>query len=98
MIGKRGLEKVLEKQLRGESGSKIIITQEDEEDTVLAEKKVKDGQNIQLTIDVNLQEKIYDSYDGEAGTSTAVNPKTGETLALVSSPGLDRKSTRLNSS
>ena len=89
MIGKRGLEKVLEKQLRGESGSKIIITQEDEEDTVLAEKKVKDGQNIQLTIDVNLQEKIYDSYDGEAGTSTAVNPKTGETLALVSSPGFD---------
>src|SRR5699024_2517826 len=54
MIGKRGLEKVLEKQLRGQAGSKIIIKQENEDDTVLAEKDVKDGKNVQLTIDVNL--------------------------------------------
>src|SRR5699024_4382622 len=89
MTGKSGLEKVLEKQLCGQAGSKMIIIQEIEDDTVIAEKDVKDGKNFQLNIDVNLQEKIYDSYDGEAGASTAVHPKTGETLALVSSPGFD---------
>lgn len=88
-IGKRGLEQLFEKQLRGEAGVKIIIKKEDKDDIVLAEKEVKNGKNIQLTIDVNIQEKIYDTYDGDAGTAAAIDPKTGETLALVSSPSFD---------
>lgn len=88
-IGKRGLEQLFEKQLRGESGAKISIKKEGEEDTTLAEKEVKDGKNIQLTIDVNIQEKIYNTYNGDAGTAAAIDPKTGETLALVSSPSFD---------
>src|SRR5690625_1493319 len=88
-IGKRGLEQLFEKQLRGESGAKISIKKEGEEDITLAEKEVKDGKNIQLTIDVNIQEKIYNSYNGDAGTAAAIDPKTGETLALVSSPSFE---------
>ncbi|WHX26726.1 penicillin-binding transpeptidase domain-containing protein [Virgibacillus halodenitrificans] len=89
VIGKRGLEQLYEKQLRGEQGAQITITKDGEEETILAEKPVKNGENVTVTIDVNVQEKIYKSFDGDAGTATAINPKTGETLALVSSPSFD---------
>lgn len=89
MIGKRGLEQLYEDQLKGEKGVKIVVKKDGEDDVLLGEKPVKDGDNVVTTIDVVLQEKIYDSYDGEAGTTAALNPKTGETLALVSSPAFD---------
>lgn len=89
MIGKRGLEQLYEEKLKGEQGVTILISKEDDEDAVIAEKEVADGENIELTMDVNVQQEIYDSYDGAAGTAAAINPKTGETLALVSSPGFD---------
>lgn len=89
MIGKRGLEQLYEKQLKGENGVKILVVQENGEDTVIAEKPVKDGEDITLTIDVNIQEEIFAAYEGHAGTAAAIDPKSGETLALVSSPAFD---------
>ncbi|MFA1821314.1 penicillin-binding transpeptidase domain-containing protein [Virgibacillus oceani] len=91
MIGKRGLEQWYEDQLRGEKGVTAVITKEDEEDVVLAETPVQDGENISVTIDLNIQEKIYETYEGEddSGTAAAIDPGTGETLALVSSPAFD---------
>ncbi|GAB3804952.1 penicillin-binding transpeptidase domain-containing protein [Virgibacillus kimchii] len=91
VIGKRGLEQWYEDKLRGENGVTIVISKEDEEDVVLAETPVQDGENITLTIDINLQEKIYDAYQEEedSGTAAAIDPVTGETLALVSSPAFD---------
>ncbi|MBY7144130.1 penicillin-binding transpeptidase domain-containing protein [Virgibacillus sp. NKC19-3] len=90
MIGARGLELLYEDRLKGKKGIKIVVSNEDdEEDVVLAEQPVEDGENISLTIDVNVQEEIYDAFDGDAGTSAAIDPKSGETLALVSSPSFD---------
>lgn len=89
MIGKRGIEQLYNKKLRGEQGVKILVTQEGKEDIVLVEKPVKDGKNIMLTINAELQQKIYQAYDGESGTTAAIDPKTGEALALVSSPAFD---------
>ena len=89
VIGKRGLEQLYEDKLRGERGLKITIEKEGEDNVLLAEKPVVDGENISLTIDVNIQEKVYNSFDGDAGTAAAINPKTGETMALVSSPAFD---------
>ncbi|WP_164668066.1 penicillin-binding transpeptidase domain-containing protein [Virgibacillus doumboii] len=89
VVGQRGLEQLYEEKLKGEEGVKITVSKEGEEATVLAEKPVKNGENIMTTIDAELQKKIYQSYDGEAGTTAAINPKTGETLALVSSPAFD---------
>lgn len=88
MIGRRGLELVLEDRLRGEAGIKIVINKEDRE-VVLAEKEVKHGEDIQLTIDVILQTVIYEQLEGRAGTAAAIHPLTGEVLALVSSPSFD---------
>src|SRR5699024_8569522 len=67
----------------------IIVTQKDDDEIVLAEKEVKNGENIELTIDVNVQEELYDAYEDKAGTAVAIDPETGETLALVSSPAFD---------
>src|SRR5699024_11905115 len=55
MIGKRGLEQLYEETLRGEPGVKITVKTEDEEEVVIAEKKVKDGESIQITVDDNIK-------------------------------------------
>lgn len=89
MIGKRGLEQIFEERLKGEKGLEIFIANEGEENVILADNPVKHGENITLTIDANIQDEIFYSYDGEAGTAAAIDPKSGETLALVSSPGFD---------
>jgi cell division protein FtsI/penicillin-binding protein 2 len=89
-IGADGLEKVYEKRLRGENGGRIYIT--DENDSLKAEvikKESKAGENITLSVDLALQNKIYEAMNKEAGASAAINPKTGEVLALVSSPSYD---------
>lgn len=89
VIGKRGLEQVLEKRLKGEQGVQILIQKEDGTETVLAEKPVKDGENITLTVDGAVQKDMYLELKGEAGMGAAIHPTTGETLALVSSPSFD---------
>jgi penicillin-binding protein 3 len=89
VIGKRGLEQVLEKRLKGESGVQILIQKEDGTETVLAERPVKEGEDIKLTIDGAIQKDMYIELQGEAGMGTAIHPTTGETLALVSSPSFD---------
>lgn len=89
LIGRRGLEQVLEEQLKGTNGVRISIVKEDGTVKTLAEKQVENGKDVQLTIDVVAQQQLYDQLKGKAGTASAINPNTGETLALVSSPGFD---------
>lgn len=89
MIGKRGLEQVYDEQLKGKSGVKITIKKKNVDAELLAEKPVEDGKTVKLTIDVDVQAAIFDQLDKEAGTGAAINPVTGETLALVSTPSFD---------
>lgn len=88
-IGKRGLEQVLDERLRGESGVSIVINKKDADAVTVAETAAKDGESIALTIDAELQEKTYVAMKEDPGAAAAVDPSTGETLALVSSPGFD---------
>lgn len=89
-IGADGLEKVYEKRLRGENGGRIYITDEnDSEKAEIIKKESKAGENITLSVDLDLQTKIYAAMNKDAGASAAINPKTGEVLALVSSPSYD---------
>lgn len=91
LIGRQGLERRLEERLRGESGARILIQKQAEgaEDIVLAEQEPTAGEDVELTIDAELQTAVYDSMQGEPGTAAAVSPENGETLALISSPGFD---------
>ena len=89
IIGKRGLEQILESRLKGESGAKISIHAANGTEKIIAEDKGKEGETIRLTIDAEIQKDIYQQYKNEAGSAAAIDPKTGETLALVSSPSFD---------
>lgn len=90
IIGKTGLESIYEKRLRGEVGGSIYITDEKgaKKSTVL-EKAAKDGENIKLTIDVNMQKDMYAQIKNDTSAAVGVDPKTGEVRALVSSPSYD---------
>ncbi|MFJ7683258.1 penicillin-binding transpeptidase domain-containing protein [Peribacillus butanolivorans] len=89
VIGKRGLEEILEERLKGKPGGKIYIKTENGEEKVIAEKPAEEGETITLTIDAELQKDIFKQYEKETGSATALDPRTGETLALVSSPSFD---------
>ena len=92
-IGKAGLEQVYEKRLKGQSGAEIYISKQKDGKEVkkisIVKSEAKDGETIKLSIDADLQSKIYAEMNKDAGASTAVNPKTGQVLAMVSSPSYD---------
>ena len=89
-VGKAGLEQIFEDKLRGEKGGRVFMEDaQGKEIKDLARKEAKDGESVTLTIDAKVQEKIYNEMKGEAGASAAIDPQTGETLALVSSPAYD---------
>ncbi|SDM96891.1 penicillin-binding protein [Fictibacillus solisalsi] len=90
MIGRRGLEKFYEKQLRGTNGGVIrIVDSGENEKRKVAEKEAVDGKSVTLNIDMYLQSDLYNQMKKDVGTASAINPKTGEVLALVNSPGFD---------
>lgn len=90
IIGKTGLEQVYEERLKGKDGLKIYI--EDNNGNIvktIAETKGNDGEDIKLTIDINLQTKLYEKIKNDKGFFVVMNPQTGEILALVSIPSYD---------
>lgn len=88
-IGKRGLEQLLEDRLKGKAGAKVYIAASSGEEKVIADQPAAEGETITLTIDAELQKQIYQQYKNENGSAAAINPITGETLALMSSPSFD---------
>ena len=87
VIGKSGIEAAYERQLRGEVGARIDIVNENNNIVkTVAEREAKDGKDIRLTIDIDLQQSLYNEYQNDKSASVALNPKTGEVLALVSTP------------
>ncbi len=90
VIGRNGMEALFEKELKGTNGRTITIT--DSGGTVkktLAAKPRVDGRDITLTIDSTLQDTIYQSFKEDKSCTVAMNPFTGEVLALVSTPSYD---------
>lgn len=87
IIGKIGLESLLEDRIRGIDGYEIIIADRygDKKKTLVTEPKI-DGENVKLTIDSKLQSKLYEQMKNDKGCAVVMNPKTGEILSLVSSP------------
>lgn len=87
VIGRSGMEGLFEKRLNGKDGHKICIVDEDGNiKKTIASIEEQDGENIQLTIDSNLQKLLYEEFKKDKGCSVAINPYTGEVLALVSMP------------
>lgn len=89
-IGKNGLEKQYEERLKGTNGIEIYITDNTgNKIKTIAKTEKKDGENIKLTIDINIQNKLYEQLKNDKGFFVVMHPKTGELLALVSTPSYD---------
>ena len=90
VIGRSGMEGLFEKELKGQNGCRIyIVNSEGKEKEELACILVQHGQDIKLTIDASLQIALYEQFQEDKNCSVAMNPYTGEVLALVSTPSYD---------
>lgn len=90
VVGKVGLEQAYDKQLRGQDGGSIAIT--DEQGTKKSDIQVvtkKDGAQVQLTIDKNVQAQAYTIFSDRPGSAVVMNPQKGDLLATASSPSFD---------
>ena len=90
VIGRSGAEGLFEKELKGQNGCRIYIVDSDgNEKEELACRIVENGKDIKLTIDSELQKALYEQFQSDKSCSVAMNPYTGEVLALVSTPSYD---------
>lgn len=89
-IGKAGAERIYEELLRPRDGYSIqILDQMGEVKSTVLEKPAEDGQDVVLTIDIVLQQHLYQELDGDEGCAAAIDPRSGEVLALASAPAYD---------
>ena len=93
-IGKLGVERSYEKQLRGEKGMQILLrdahgrVQGRYQNGKLDRRPVA-GKNLTLSIDADLQALGERLMEGKIGSIVAIEPATGEVLCMVSSPSYD---------
>lgn len=90
IIGKDGIERTYDKELQGEDGYEYIeVNAFNKVQRRVAEEKVPEpGQNLYMTLDMELQKYMEDQFkeDGRVGAFIALNPKNGEILTMVSYP------------
>ena len=92
--GMTGIEAAREKELRGEKGYHIYLrnSRNQIEQPYMdgaEDKEAVPGKDIVTTIDADLQQYGQELMQGKVGSIVAIEPSTGEILALVSSPGID---------
>jgi penicillin-binding protein 2 len=90
MVGKFGIEEAYDEVLRGTDGSRdVIVNSHGKELGVMGQEMAKPGQDLRLTIDLDLQMAAEKAMEGKNGAIVAMDPHTGEILALVSRPTFD---------
>ncbi|MGH9315567.1 MAG: penicillin-binding protein 2 [Thermoanaerobaculia bacterium] len=89
-IGQKGIESTYEKLLAGVNGERRVIVDSHGRE-IASERRIeaRPGQNLLLTLDLDLQEIAEDYFRDRVGSAVAMDPETGEILALVSSPSYD---------
>ena len=88
--GKTGLEAQLDKELRGTLGAQVnIVDENDEIKKSIFDQKAKDGKDVVLTIDSQVQKDAFNALDNLPGATVVTEPKTGKLTAVVSSPSFD---------
>ncbi|HET6465286.1 MAG TPA: penicillin-binding protein 2 [Nitrospiria bacterium] len=89
-VGQSGIEKTYDTHIRGEVGQKIIeVDAVGHEMKVLRVQEPTSGNDLYLTIDLNVQKVAEEALGKDAGTIVALNPRNGEILAMVSHPAFD---------
>jgi penicillin-binding protein 2 len=89
-VGKSGLERQYDDSLRGRDGARrVVVDNLGREAAVLDEQLPTPGKDLHLTIDADLQAVAEAGFKGDKGALVALDPRTGEVLALVSRPAFD---------
>ena len=87
MIGKEGVERFCDKMLRGNNGGmQIQVDNRGRQVKVMSYRKPKNGRDVYLTLDADLQKIVHNLFDGRRGAAIFIDPRNGEILSLVSSP------------
>ena len=94
--GRDGLERTYERELRGEKGVEVLMR--DSRGRIQGsyqngelDRKAKAGTDLYTTLDIQLQLLAEQLLAGKIGSAVAIEPKTGEILALVSNPAWNPK-------
>jgi penicillin-binding protein 2 len=89
-IGKTGVENTFEDILRGKEGGHFIeVDAIGRKIRTLKTEPPEQGNNIRLTIDLNLQKKVESLLEGKKGAAVVMDVNTGEVLAMASKPDFD---------
>ena len=96
-IGRSGIEKQYESQLKGHKGVRYFLVDKFNREISSYEKgefdiPIEKAENLTLTIDKNLQQYGFDLMNDKRGAIVAIEPQSGEVLALISRPGYDSDS------
>jgi penicillin-binding protein 2 len=87
IVGKTGIERQYNDILTGTDGQRqVLVDNKGNERRVLGMKPAVPGQPVQLTLDLDLQAVMELAMDGRRGGAVALDPRTGEVLAMVSRP------------
>ena len=90
VIGQMGVEAAFESQLRGEwGGQQVEVDGAGRVLRILEEKPTEAGDDVQLTLDLDLQRAAETVLGNRKGAIVALNPNNGEILAMVSRPAFD---------
>jgi penicillin-binding protein 2 len=89
-MGKSGLERYYEAQLRGKVGyEKVETNVEGRALGVVGRVPAQAGTDLKLSIDIKLQQAMTEAFGQYEGAAVAMDPRTGEILAMVSLPSFD---------
>jgi penicillin-binding protein 2 len=89
-IGKFGLERVYDSILRGKDGyRRVLVDRSQREIQRLGQEPAIAGNDLQTTLDLDLQRAAEDALADKVGAAVALDPTTGEVLVLVSRPAFD---------
>lgn len=90
IVGQMGVEAAFEDHLRGEwGGRQVEVDSRGQVLQVLGEKPARSGQDLQITLDLELQKAAEEALGNTKGAIVAIDPRNGAVLALVSRPAFD---------
>jgi len=90
MIGRLGIEKQYDNMLTGVSGGRLIqVDARGYKHAVWEGTPAVEGDDLHLTIDLNIQLVLEKALQGKKGAGVVIDPRNGEVLAMVSAPGFD---------
>jgi penicillin-binding protein 2 len=90
VVGKSGVEEAYDEVLRGVDGSRdVIVNSHGKELGMMGQEIATPGQDLRLTIDLDVQMAAERALEGKTGAIVAMDPHTGEILAMASRPTFD---------